>query len=580
LSSEEIVMRECRAALPRCRFQVPGQRSRIRVSGFRAAVAALMLAAAPLAAPLEAQVATGTILGNVKDSSGASVPGATVTATHLETQFSRAATSDEQGQYAFRLLPLGHYRIDVALDGFKSFSQTGILVEVGRNARIDATIEPGALTEVVSVVADSPLVESNTASLSRRVNQTDVLNLPLVNRDLYTLLSITGGVTSNDPSNSLGGPEQLTTINGSQRAQIGTVNFQLDGGNNTAGLRGTGNPAPNPEAVQEFQVITNNYAAEYGRYPAGVVDVVTKSGTNQFRGAAFEFFRDESLNAKRWAPPGVTAAKDPLDRNQYGAALGGPIRREKTFFFASYSRLRQEETYYRNTAVVPTARERAGDFSQSAIKPRDPLTNQPFPGDMIPTNRFDRAAVTIQDRYVPQSNLPNNFYELRQADPLDTDEVTLKIDHALTPMRSLAVSVFYLKGTDAQPASGSGNIPWVDRDFTWTQHNVNVTDTWTMSPTIFNQLRFTYVRQFGARVNNPTTSLGDLNSTFQIQGDPTLPRLTVSGYFTAQTAIAGPDAGSDYFSVKDSLSMVRGNHSFKFGGESVVRENRARHAAR
>ena len=116
-------------------------------------------------------------------------------------------------------------------------------------------------------------------------------------------------MTSNDNSNSLGGPEQLTTINGSQKAQIGSVNFQLDGGNNTAGLRGTGNPAPNPEAVQEFRVITNNFAAEYGRYPAGVIDVVTKSGTNQLHGAAFEFFRDEALNAKRWAPPGTTVSQ-------------------------------------------------------------------------------------------------------------------------------------------------------------------------------------------------------------------------------------------------------------------------------
>ncbi len=147
--------------------------------------------------------------------------------------------------------------------------------------------------------------------MSRAVSQNEVLNLPLVNRDLYQLLSITGGVTSNDASNSLGGPEQTTTINGSQKAQIGTVNFQLDGGNNTAGLRGTGNPAPNPEAVQEFRVITSNFSAEYGRYPAGIVDVVTKSGTNQWRGAAFEFFRDESLNAKRWAPPGATVGQGP-----------------------------------------------------------------------------------------------------------------------------------------------------------------------------------------------------------------------------------------------------------------------------
>ena len=409
-------------------------------------IAALVVGVVLLAAPLRAQVATGTILGNVKDASGASVPGATVTATNLDTQFSRSTASDDSGQYALRLLPLGNYKIEVTLDGFKNFAQTGIVVEIGRNARIDATIEPGAVSEVVSVTADSPLVESNTASLSRTVNQNDVLNLPLVNRDLYSLLSITGGVTSNENSNSLGGPEQLTTINGSQRAQIGTVSFQLDGGNNTAGLRGTGNPAPNPEAIQEFRVITNNYAAEYGRYPAGIVDVVTKSGTNQFRGAAFEFFRDESLNAKRWAPPGVTSAKDPLDRNQYGAAVGGPIRKEKTFFFASYSGLRQEETYYRNTAVVPTALERAGNFSQSAIKPRDPLTNALFPGDVIPSSRFDAAALAIQDRYVPASNLPNNFYEIRRPDPINSDEGTLKLDHTFTDNRSFAVSYFFQKG--------------------------------------------------------------------------------------------------------------------------------------
>ena len=326
------------------------------------------------------------------------------------------------------------------------------------------------------------MIETTTASLSRSVSQNEVLNLPLVNRDLYQLLSITGGVTSNDASNALGGPEQSTTINGSQRAQIGTVNFQLDGGNNTAGLRGTGNPAPNPEAVQEFRVITSNFSAEYGRYPAGIVDVVTKSGTNQWRGAAFEFFRNEALNAKRWAPPGTTATKDPLDRNQYGAAFGGPILRDKTFFFTSYSGLRQTETYYRNTAVMPTALERNGDFSQSAQRPNDPATGQPFPGGMIPSARFDAAAKTIQDRFLPQSNLPNRFFEVSAADPVQTDELTFKLDHQLNDRRSLAVSVFYLKGKDTQPLSGSGNIPWVDRDFNWTQHNVNASDTWTLVP--------------------------------------------------------------------------------------------------
>ena len=523
------------------------------------------------ATPLHAQVATGTILGNVTDSSGAAVPGATVTATNVDTQLSRDTTTDESGQYALRLLPLGNYKVEVTLTGFKTFSQTGILLEVGRNARIDATIEPGSVAESVSVVGNAPLVETTESSISRTVGQNEVLNLPLVNRDLYSLLSITGGVTSNENSNSLGGPEQLTTINGSQKAQIGSVNFQLDGGNNTAGLRGTGNPAPNPEAVQEFRVITNNYAAEYGRYPAGVIDVVTKSGTNQLHGAVFAFFRDENLNAKRWAPPGTASTKDPLDRNQYGAAMGGPIDRDKTFYFVSYSGLRQEETFYRNTAVVPTALERAGDFSLSALKPRDPVTGLAFPGNLIPADRIDPAARTIQDRYVPMANLPNNFFEVSAPDPLQTDEMTLKIDHHFTPSRSLAASYFFLKGTDTQPMSnatvGSGPIPWVDRDFKWTQHNLNLADMWIMGSSTVNQLRFTYTRQYGARVNMPTTSLGDLNSKFQIQGDPTLPRISITGFFTGQTSIAGPDAGSDYFAVKDSFSVTRGNHSLKFGGE-------------
>src|SRR6266550_5646593 len=389
--------------------------------------------------------------------------------------------------------------LEVTLTGFKNYSQTGILLEVGRNARVDATIELGAFDESVSVVADAPLVETISSSLARTVGQNEVLNLPLVNRDLYQLLSITGGVTNNQNSNSLGGPEQVTTINGSGAAQMGTVNFQLDGGNNTAGLRGTGNPAPNPEAVQEFRVLTNGYAAEYGRYAAGVVDIVTKSGTNDFHGAGFEFFRNQKLNSPRWAPPGTPSARDPLDRNQFGGAFGGPIVKSKTFFFGSYSGLRQEETYYRNTAVVPTALERAGDFSQSASKPRDPLTGQPFPGALIPAGRIDIAAKTIQDKYVPLSNLPNNFYEVRAPDPLRTNEATLKVDHQLSTAQSLALSYFHLTGVDTQPLTLTGNIPWVDRDFKWHQDNINVTHMWTLSPRTINQLRGTYVRQFGAR---------------------------------------------------------------------------------
>lgn len=530
-------------------------------------LAVAMLGALLLAAPASGQIPTGSILGTVKDAQGAIVPGATVTATNTGTSAARTAVTDAGGQYALTLLPVGDYTVDVTMPGFKTFSRTGIALEVGRNARVDATIDVGDFTQVVSIAGDVPLVEMTTGALSRTVSQNEVLNLPLVNRDVYTLLSLTGGVTSNDTANSLGGPEQLTTINGSSRAQMGAVNFQLDGGNNTAGLRGTGNPAPNPEAVQEFRVLTNGFAAEYGRYSAGVVDVVTKSGTNEMRGAAFEFFRNENLNARRWAPPGVTSARDPLDRHQFGGAIGGPLQVDRLFFFVSYSGLRQEGTYYRNSAVVPTALERTGDFSQSARKPVDPVTRTAFPGDVIPAGRMDVAALAIQDQFIPRSNLPNNFYEVRRPDPLNTDEATLKLDHNLSNGHSMALSYFHQRGTDTQPLSLTGNIPWVDRDFKWSQHNLNFADSWVLSPNAINQFRVSYMRQFGGRVNRPTTSLGDLNSNFTIQGNPSLPRLIVSGFFTGQTSIAGPDAGSNYFGIKDALTLSRGRHGLKFGAE-------------
>src|SRR5204863_5914130 len=178
---------------------IKGERMGARLT---AAIVGVLL----ITTPALAQTPTGTIFGNIKDAQGAVVPGATVTATNAGTQFSKSAVTDGAGEYALRLLPVGNYKVEVTIPGFKNFSQTGIVLEVGRNARVDATIELGTVSETVSVVGDSPLVDTTSAALTRTVGQNEVLNLPLVNRDLYQLLSITGGVSSNTSSNSLGGP--------------------------------------------------------------------------------------------------------------------------------------------------------------------------------------------------------------------------------------------------------------------------------------------------------------------------------------------------------------------------------------
>jgi hypothetical protein len=233
-----------------------------------------------------AQVTSASIHGIVTDASGALVPGAEVTATQIETNHSRKAVSDDFGQYSIKFLAVGSYRIDVSMPGFKTFSRTGVTLDVNRSARVDVRLEVGEQNESVQVSADAPLVNTTDASIGRTVNNAEIQNLPLVNRDVYTLLSLTAGVDAADGTNPLGSPAEIAVVNGSSSG-TGSISYFLDGGNNTAGLRNTGNALPNPDAVQEFRVTTNNYSAEFGRFAGGMVDVVTKSGTNGMHGSLF-----------------------------------------------------------------------------------------------------------------------------------------------------------------------------------------------------------------------------------------------------------------------------------------------------
>src|SRR5688572_5273564 len=385
-----------------------------------------------------AQVTTGTILGTVRDASGGVVPGVEVTATNVNTQAARTEVTDREGRYSLELLMVGDYRVEAKLTGFKTFVQTGIAVEVGRNARVDPTLEPGALTEVIETRADSPLVETTSTALGRVVTQAEVLNLPLVNRNVYALLSLTAGVDRSETGQTFGYPSQTTIVNGSPDAGAGAVNYYLDGGSNVGGLRNTGNLVPNPDAVQEFRVVTNSYSAEYGRFGGGAVDGITKSGTNQWHGSAFDFFRDDALNEKRWVPPpGSQANQDPMKRHQFGATLGGPLKTDKTFFFVAYQGLREDTSRFSRAAVVPTAAEREGNFNQSRFSTAAARTQffNLFPSGIVPQSQWDPVSKSILEKHIPVSNLDDNGvarYEFEALRPFDTDELQFKLDHAVS----------------------------------------------------------------------------------------------------------------------------------------------------
>src|SRR5207342_2977389 len=249
-----------------------------------------------------------------------------------------------------------------ATSGFKKAFKDGIVLRVNDVARIDIPLEVGTVDEQVTVSTAAPEVNTTSAELGRTVQSREIENLPLVERNVYALLDLTPGVQSNNNGVAtassgtnpliLGFPEQRTLINGGTDGGTGSVNYYLDGGSNMTNLRNTGNILPNPDAIQEFKVQTNSYNAEYGRFASGVINVLTKSGTNRYKGSVFEYVRDGKMNAKEW---GSVLATPPLKRNQFGGTLGGPIVENKTFFFGTYSGLRQTTNSFFNSAIVPTA---------------------------------------------------------------------------------------------------------------------------------------------------------------------------------------------------------------------------------
>ena len=307
---------------------------------------------------------------------------------------------------------------------------------------------------------------------------------------------------------------------------------------------------------------TNNYSAEFGRFGNGVINVITRSGTNDFHGSAFEFFRNTHLNANTWS----AINKPPLHRNQFGGTFGGPLIHNKTFFFGSYSGLRQTQTTFLSSAVVPTAAQRRGDFSGISKAIINPSTGVAFPKNQIPATSFDPTALKILNTYLPPANLPNNVYQGQVPSPYNTDEFLAKLDHLITATKRLTASYFTTSGNNSVVPSG-GTLPWSTQAYTWRQHNANLNYTWTLTPSLVNQTWLSYTRYFGGRTNFPEISLHDLGSSFLPQGPLALPQIGVTGYFTLGQGIAGPVAGSNIYNLRDVASYTIGRHSLRFGGE-------------
>ncbi len=544
----------------------------------------LLLAFASASVVFGQAVAVGSVSGTVTDQSGSSVPGATVRMTETDKGTVHTAPTSAEGRYTFNNLPTGPYRLEVQANGFKNYSQTGIVLQVAENLTQNVALQVGALTETVEVQAGASMVETRDSSISHVIEQQRIVDLPLNGRNLTSLLMLSGVATQtmNVNGNDLTGSKNMGGSNGSVAISVAGgaangLNYLLDGGDNNDAFSNVNLPIPFPDAVQEFSVQTNGLPAQYGLHPGGVVNIVTKSGANAFHGDVFEFLRNGDLNARTAGTP----VRDTLKRSQFGGVAGGRILKDKLFFFAGYQGTRQRSDPASNIAYTPTAATLNGDFSvvdgskanggclASARALKD-ASGVVYPNNQIPKSTFDAAGLKLASSYIPTSTDPcgKTFFGYLANNP--DDQVIGRIDYNVSSKQQFygryfiytykALSLF--DGHNALTTGTAGND---QRSQTMT-----IGDTYTLSPTMVNSFHATFDRRRNNRASASNLfSPTDLGVNMFINY-PHYTQLSVSGYSGGGFNVGcGTCAFSNFnintYQLADDFTIMRGKHQIAFG---------------
>ena len=378
---------------------------RLRVLAAALAGVAILCCLAP--PPAGAQAVSGTILGIVQDSTGAVVPGATVTLVNTGTGFSRSVVSDTAGEYTAPLIPTGTYTVSAELTGFKKVSKNNVLLGVDQKVRIDLALEIGAMTEVVEIQAETPLLQTSSSELGTTVVEEQIKTLPLNGRNFVSLTRTVPGILRGNPGANIDGAGSLAwrasasfSANG-QRPRDN--NYMLDGVDNNESWLQTVVIFPSVDAHRGVQAADQQLLGRVRQVAGRGREPPDQVGTNQFHGSAFEFLRNVPFDANNWFANRANRAKPDLSQHQFGATFGGPIIKDKTFFFADYQGFRNT-TGQSYSSTVPSLAMRQGDFSELNRVIYDPLTGQPFPGNIIPQSRWDPASKNIIEQLYPEPN--------------------------------------------------------------------------------------------------------------------------------------------------------------------------------
>ena len=504
----------------------------------------------------------GTIHGTVTDASGKAVPQAKVVAVLEERNTTRSIETDNEGSYVFPSLPVGKYAVRVEAPGFKTSSQTGVELTSNENARVDATLEVGSLNQSVSVVGEAAAVDSRSSTVGTLLDSRRVVELPINGRNIISLVGLLPGASQVSAPQTFTGDRSGPTV--SISGSRGNENlFLFDGADFNAAFRNTGLNYPPPDALQEVNVLTNSFSAEYGRNAGSVINVVARSGTNQIHGALWEFLRNQDLNARNFFAP----SKNPqLVQNQFGAAAGGPIRKDKLFIFGTYEGLRVRPASLATAAFPLTAAERNGDFSASPTPVNDPLAGQPFPNNQIPTSRFDPISNKILSPILmPLPNAAGGQLITTYPSPQNNDSFITRVDYNLGRN---TIDGHYNYGLATQ-SSFVGDIPtYLPVSNQAKTQNATIGDTFTIRPNLLNVARVAYNR-FTALINNPpVNSLTQLGANFPQIGPPLAPTLAINGRVTLGNASTVDSVEvNESWQFSDSVTWTKDRHTIKGGFE-------------
>jgi Carboxypeptidase regulatory-like domain/TonB dependent receptor len=559
--------------------------------------ASLLMFVSVFCASIHAQMATGTISGQVQDSSGGVVPNAKVAIVHTSTGQNRRLVTNERGEFLAPLMPIGEYEVSAEFTGFKRQTLSGILLRVDQTVSLPIRLEPGNLSETVQVEGRAPLLESETSSLGQVIENRKVVDMPLNGRNVFAL-----GLLSGFTTEVSGMGTNQTFASGGGRFEGNEI--MLDGiADDTVMNRGSSGRnsilyTPSVDAVEEFKVKTSDFSAEFGHSAGAVVSATIKSGSNQLHGTLFEFLRNDDLDANNFFSNAASQRKPPFRQNQFGGSFGGPIYlpklyngHDRTFFFIDYQGTRRRTIASSQIYDLPSMALRQGDFSSlpqtiynfgsRRIGPAGTVISDPYPDNRIPASLLSPTALAIEAQIPapnfgsPGANSRNYFSQPRIR--VNQDQFDIRGDHKISQANSLFGRFSFGNDVEPQPGFIPGPLGPGSTQVIFGRHAV-LNDVHVFSPTTINEFRFGFTRSNGSSISQALQSapfaqqVGMMMFPFPVPGFPALD-FSPSGQISGQVlyhSVGGGGSNLNFentFQFVDNITKIRGNHAIKFGGD-------------